>query len=98
MSRIEYQAVANNNLASDVIALRITEEETAKKDKETRYLTERESECLKWVIHGKTSDEIAIILSISRRTVEMHLNRMKEKFNCHKLTQLVYLVVKEGLL
>lgn len=98
MSHVECQTVVNNNQASDVIALRITEEETAKKHKEIQHLTERESECLQWVIQGKTSDEIAIILSISRRTVEMHLNRVKEKFNCHKLTQLVYLAAKEGLI
>ncbi|WP_267426278.1 helix-turn-helix domain-containing protein [Methylobacterium sp. GC_Met_2] len=37
-------------------------------------LTAREVECLKWSAAGKTAWDISIILSISRRTVEHHLD------------------------
>lgn len=52
------------------------------------YLTRREVECLKWYIEGKTAPEIAIILSMSSRTVETHLNRIRSKTNCFSRGQL----------
>jgi DNA-binding CsgD family transcriptional regulator len=38
-----------------------------------RGLTKRECEVISWVREGKHNDEIAVILAISRRTVETHL-------------------------
>lgn len=55
------------------------------------YLTQREAECLAWLCKGKTTDEIGIILNISRRTVINHLNHIKEKTACHNMTQLLAL-------
>ncbi len=54
------------------------------------YLTQREIECLKWLIQGKSSMEIAIILDISRRTVEKHINNVKNKLGCYKQSALIY--------
>lgn len=54
------------------------------------YFTKREMECLKWYIEGKTTPEIAIILTMSARTVETHLNRIKSKTNCYSRGQLCY--------
>jgi DNA-binding CsgD family transcriptional regulator len=42
-------------------------------------LTERERECLSWAADGKTSGEIAQILSITERTVNFHLNNLAQK-------------------
>lgn len=39
-------------------------------------LTCRESEILSWVAEGKTNSEIGAILSVSRRTVQKHLERI----------------------
>lgn len=61
------------------------------------YLTTRELECLRWIIVGKTADEISTICNLSRRTVECYLANAKFKFNCNKLTQLVYLLAKKNL-
>lgn len=55
-----------------------------------RYLTHREIMVLQWLIAGKSADEIAVIMTVSKRTVEAHIRNMKEKFNCYKLTQLVH--------
>lgn len=52
------------------------------------YLTSREVECVKWYITGKSAEEIAIILNISKRTVETHLEKVKKKLNCYKQSQL----------
>lgn len=53
-----------------------------------RNLTTRELECIKWMRHGKTINEIAIILQISRRTVEAHIRNIKAKWGCDTLFQL----------
>jgi DNA-binding CsgD family transcriptional regulator len=42
-------------------------------------LSRREAEILAWIAHGKTSAEIASILSISRRTVDKHLEHIYPK-------------------
>jgi len=42
-------------------------------------LTDRETEALTWSARGKTSDEIAVILGLSRRTVDFHLDNARAK-------------------
>ncbi len=53
-------------------------------------LSKREVECLYWACLGKTADEIASILSISRRTVETHFNNLKFKLDCVNKCQLIH--------
>lgn len=42
-------------------------------------VTKREAECLYYLIHGKTAKEIARILSISHRTVEVYFDQLRSK-------------------
>lgn len=49
-------------------------------------LTSREAEVLRWTAVGKTSGEIAIILGISERTVNFHINNSMEKLVCNNKT------------
>ncbi len=42
-------------------------------------LNDREIEALMWAARGKTSEEIATILSIAERTVNFHLNNARDK-------------------
>lgn len=42
-------------------------------------LTEREIECLSWISQGKTSDEIALIIGISRNTVNNYITSIMNK-------------------
>ena len=42
-------------------------------------LTEREREILRLIFEGKCSSEVAIVLSVSKRTVDFHLARAYEK-------------------
>ncbi len=44
-------------------------------------LTEREIESLQWTALGKTSEEAAIILGVSRRSVDFHVNNAKNKLD-----------------
>jgi len=54
------------------------------------HITQRERDCINWYLRGKNSGEIAIILGISRRTVETHIEHIKQKLNCTNLFQLGY--------
>ena len=61
------------------------------------YLTEREYECVNYLIRGKTAEEIAIILNISKRTAEAHVQNIKRKMNCYNQFRLGYLLGRLGI-
>lgn len=52
-------------------------------------LTQRQSDCLFFLIQGYSGKEIARCLSLSHRTVEKHLDALKIKFNCDTKNQLI---------
>lgn len=76
------------NDASDLLA----------KNDDNFHFTAREIECINWMIKGKTSLEIAMILNLSERTVETHINNIKKKTKCYKQFQLGYILGKNGTL
>ena len=45
------------------------------------YLTQREADCIYFLVQGKTIKETAEELLLSPRTVEFYLKRIKDKFN-----------------
>ncbi|OGT41438.1 MAG: hypothetical protein A3F42_04255 [Gammaproteobacteria bacterium RIFCSPHIGHO2_12_FULL_37_34] len=61
------------------------------------YLTERELQCVNYLILGKTAEEIAIILNISKRTAETHTLNIKRKMNCFNQFRLGYLLGQIGI-
>lgn len=52
-------------------------------------LTARELEVLHWAAHGKTSTEIASIVSLSDHTINAYMNSAMRKLDCVNRTQLV---------
>jgi DNA-binding CsgD family transcriptional regulator len=58
------------------------------------FLTMREIECIEWYASGKTSVEISEILHISKRTVESHIDHIKQKTGCINLFQLGYMLAR----
>lgn len=56
----------------------------------------RELEILKWTAEGKTSAEVAMILSISENTVNFHQKNMQRKFNAPNKTQIACYAVATG--
>lgn len=52
-------------------------------------LSPRERQCLQWVAVGKSDWEISEILSISEKTVNSHLERVKKKFGVRTRMQAV---------
>ncbi len=49
--------------------------------------------CLYWLCQGKSAYETGLILGISNRTVEAHIDAMRIKMNCNNKTQLVYKIL-----
>ncbi len=52
------------------------------------WLSRKEIECLHWLSYGKTADEVAMIMSITQRTVRAHIRNIKDKLNCQSQFQL----------
>jgi len=61
-------------------------------------MSKREREILQWTGEGKTSAEIAIILSISENTVNFHQKNMQKKFNAPNKTQIACYAAAMGLI
>ena len=72
-------------------------------ERETRFardlerLTAREREVLGHVLAGRHNREIAVLLAISPRTVEVYKARIMDKLNVDRLPDLVRLALEMGL-
>lgn len=66
--------------------------------KRDQPLTERELDCLTWTAAGKTSADIAGILSLSEHTVNHYLNRAAKKLDTVNRTQAVAKALRRGLI
>lgn len=60
-------------------------------------LTQRETEILSWLMVGKTAWEISVILSISQRTVEFHINNVIKKLDASNARHAVAIAAAEGI-
>lgn len=60
-------------------------------------LTERELECLYWIAEGKTSDEIAMILGISRNTINNYITSVMRKTSTKNRSEAIAYAVRNNL-
>lgn len=60
-------------------------------------VTPKEAEILSWVASGKTDAEIAIILGISRNTVDTHMRHVFAKLGAHSRVTAVVKAIAEGI-
>ncbi len=60
-------------------------------------LSKREAECLFYLIRGMTMKAIGKILGISERTVENHIAKIKDKFDCRKKDDLIQYCLEHNL-
>lgn len=67
-------------------------------DKPLVILTPREYEVLRWVSEGKTSSEVALILGISPKTVNLHAENAIVKLNATNRTNAVVRAINLGLI
>jgi len=61
-----------------------------------QQLTPREREVFELLIRGRTNDEIAMQLYISRRTAETHRQRISKKLSAHSIVQLQWIAARHG--
>jgi DNA-binding NarL/FixJ family response regulator len=64
---------------------------------ETNRLTSRQSEILQLVAEGYSTKEIAVLLSISARTVESHRQTVMDRLNIHEIASLTRYAVCNGM-
>lgn len=62
------------------------------------HLTNREAECLFFLLRGKTSKSIATLLNLSVRTVEYYIENIKNKMRCNGKEELIEKAINEGYL
>ena len=63
-----------------------------------RYtLSERESEVVRWVLEGKSNAEISLILHLSRRTVEKHMEHILPKLGVENRTTAIAMFARMNL-
>lgn len=70
-------------------------------DKQTNSsleLTPRQQEVLFFLLRGKRAIDIAELLHLSKRTVEGHIESLKDKFNCANKTSLIEKAIADGYL
>ena len=77
--------------------LRVSHDEADGAD-EAGLLTEREREVLKLVVEGHTSQEIADLLCVSKRTVMCHRANIASKLGIHNRTELIRYAMRVGLI
>jgi DNA-binding CsgD family transcriptional regulator len=63
-----------------------------------KKLSVRELECLFYLIRGKILPDIAIILGLSKRTVESYVVSIKNKFHCNSKSELVEAAIENNFI
>lgn len=81
-------------LAAYCVSLSAGRSQKADRDFE---LTERELECLFWIAEGKTSDEIATILGISRNTINNYITSVMRKTATKTRSEAIAYAVRNNL-
>lgn len=66
--------------------------------KDLPLLAPRERECLTWVAAGKTDEEIGVILDLSAKTVNAHVERAKQRLMVGTRMQAVVYAMRSGLI
>jgi LuxR family transcriptional activator of conjugal transfer of Ti plasmids len=71
---------------------------TSVADKEAAPLSQRERQCLAWAARGKTLAEAAVLMGITPRTVEFHLENARRKLGAVTIAHAVAQAVRRGFL
>jgi len=60
-------------------------------------ITAREMDCIKYIFRGYPSSQVGRLLGISERTVEKHIENVKERLGCHSKSDLIDVLLESGL-
>jgi two-component system response regulator NreC len=103
LSRAIHAVVAGKSFFSPAVGKVLLEDYMRKLERtgaEDSYelLSAREREILQLVAEGKSSKEIANLLSLSAYTVETHRARIMQKLNLHNIPELILYAVRKGII
>jgi two-component system response regulator NreC len=79
------------------VALSVVDAYLQKTDPAADPLTPRERQTLQLIAEGKSTKEVARVLSISFKTAESHRNRIMKKLDIHEVAGLVRYAIRRGL-
>ena len=96
-AQAEAEELARLTMVAIDVHQRLTEVATTQ-ERPDQPLTDREIACLTWTAAGKTSADIAAILSLSEHTVNHYLNRAAKKLDTVNRTQAVAKALRRGLI
>ena len=87
----------HNALAEDVVRRRAR---ARRQELMHRFdtLTPREQDVLRWVVRGLSNRQIAKLLNLSRKTVEVHRAKVMQKTRADTLSQLIRMAMAIGIL
>lgn len=88
------KAYIDPKLASSMIANSIHGNSPSKP---LELLTKREFQIFKLIAEGKSTEDIAALITISPKTVRVHLCNIMEKLQLHSKTQLVLLAISHNI-
>ena len=67
-------------------------------NKNIYYFTRREVDCIIYLFKGLPAKTAADKLNISKRTYDMHLDNIKQKLDCNKNSEVVFIISKLGIM
>lgn len=80
------------------LAKDITPDYPIAKSQSNVKLSHQEKICIALVMKGMTSNDIATMKQLSKRTVESYLNNAKNKLSCKNMPELIYKCMKHNLI
>jgi len=60
--------------------------------------TQRELDCIQYLLKGASAYDVALKLGLSKRTVEFYIRNIKEKLGVSKMTEVVAKIISEELI
>lgn len=61
-----------------------------------KYITKRELQVLKCILHGFSSKKMALLLKLSKKRIESIIKQLKQKLQCRSQLEIVSRAIKEG--
>ena len=72
--------------------------EVVVKRDDTIVISPRDIEMIGYISNGDRFYEVAHRFGLSKRTIELHVNRLRDQFNCKTVSQLCSEFIRKGLI
>lgn len=93
----EGQRYLSQKISDIIIEDYITQRETEEVESPLTRLSSREREILQLVVEGKSSSEIANLLSLSPSTIDTYRSRLMQKLDINDIPTLVKFAIRHGI-